>query len=99
MFKWVEDFSDFDEGFINSYNVKNKKGFFFDVEIQYPGELHERDNDLLLLQQRMKIKKVVKRIDKLHNKNEYVFLIKNLKQDLKKVHSVIKGVDRTIHRK
>ena len=28
--KWIEDLSEFDEGFINKYNEKTKVGYFFE---------------------------------------------------------------------
>ena len=35
-FKWVDGLSEFDEGFIKSYNGKNKKEYFFEVDVEYP---------------------------------------------------------------
>ena len=51
-FKWIE----FDEGFIKNYK-KSKEGYFFEIDIQYREELHELDNDLPFLPERMKIEK------------------------------------------
>ena len=34
-FKWVEDFSGFDEGLIRSYNEISKEGYFLEVDIEY----------------------------------------------------------------
>ena len=64
--------------------------------MQHPKELGELHNDLPFLLQRMKIQKVEKLVTDLHDKNEYVIHIRNLKQALnhglllKKVHRDIK---------
>ena len=58
--------------------------------------MHDLYNDLPFLPERMKIEKVKKIVDNLHDKTEYVIHIKNLRQALncrlvlKKVHRVIK---------
>ena len=69
-FKWVEDLSEFDEGFIKSYNEKNKGEYFFEVDRQYPENLHNVQNDLAFLLERVKIEKVEKLVADLHDKNE-----------------------------
>ena len=45
-FKWVEDTSEFDESFINNYNEKRDEWYFFEVDVQYPKNLHKLQNDL-----------------------------------------------------
>ena len=55
-----------------SLNGKSKEGYFLEVPIQYPEELHKLDNDSHFLPDRMKTKKVQKLVAKLHDKNEYV---------------------------
>ena len=95
-FKWFEDLSDFDEGFLKSYNKKSKEGYFLEVNIQYLENLHNFQNHIPFLPERMNIEKVEKFVANLHDKNEYVIHIRNLKQALthglvlKKVHRVIK---------
>ena len=67
----------------------------FDVDIDYPKNLHDLHSDLPLLPQRMKINKCDKLICNLYDKNNYVVHISLLKQALnhglilKKVHRVI----------
>ena len=62
----------------------------------YNEKLHELHNDLPFLPERMKIEKFEKLVANLHDKFEYVALIRNLKQALnhglvlKKVHKLIK---------
>ena len=34
-YKWIENISEFDEGFMESYNKKSKKGYIFEVDAEY----------------------------------------------------------------
>ena len=81
-FEWINDTSQFNEHFIKSYNKESNKGYFLEVDIQYPEKLHEIHNNLPFLLARMKIKKVKKFVTNLHDKNEYVIHMRNLKQAL-----------------
>ena len=56
--EWIKDTSQFNEDFIKSYNEENDKGYFLEVDVQYPENLHIRHNDLPFLPERMKIEKV-----------------------------------------
>ena len=90
-FKWIEDLSKFDEGFIKYYNEKSKEGYFLEVNVQHPEELHDLNTP-----ERMQIEKVETLFANLHDKNEYDIHIRNLKQVLnhgfvlEKVHRAIK---------
>ena len=44
-FEWVEDTSQFNEDFINSYNEERDEGYFFEVDIQCPEKLNDLHND------------------------------------------------------
>ena len=57
-FEWVEDISEFNENFIKSYNEESDQGYFFEVDIQYPKNLHNLHNDLPFLPEKMKIETV-----------------------------------------
>ena len=67
-----------------------------DVDDQYLQKLHELQNELSFLSERMKIEKVEKLVANLRNRTEYLIRIRNLKQALnnrfvlKRVHIVIK---------
>ena len=50
--------------------IKVMKDFSFEVDLQYPEELLEFQNDLPFLPERMKIEKVEKLSANLHDKNE-----------------------------
>ena len=82
-FKLVEDLSEFDIQFL-------------EVDIQYSKNLHNVQDNLPFSPEGMKIEKVEKLVANLHNKNEYVIHIRNLKRALnhglvlKKVHRTIK---------
>ena len=52
------------------------------TEVQYLEELHDFHNDLPFLPKRMKTEKVEKLAANLHDKNEYVIHVRNLKQAL-----------------
>ena len=79
-FKWVKDISKFDESFIKSYNEEIHKGYFLEVDVQYPENLHNLHNDVPFLLERMKIEKVKNLVANCHDKNEYPIHIRNLKQ-------------------
>ena len=53
-FDWIKDASQFNEDFIKNYNEESDKGYFLEVDVQYPEKLHELHNDLLVLPERMK---------------------------------------------
>ena len=71
-FEWIKDNTQYNEDFIKNYYEESKKGYFFEVDAQYPEKLHELHNDLLLLPEGMKIEKVKKLKANLHDKTEYV---------------------------
>ena len=74
----------------------NDEGYFFEVDVQYPKKLYEFHMDLPFLSERMELGKIKKLVTSLHDKNEYVIHIINLKQALnhrfilKNVHGVTK---------
>ena len=35
-FEWIEDISQFDEDCIKNYNEESEKGYFLEVDVQYP---------------------------------------------------------------
>ena len=55
--KWMKDISEFGKSFIKCYK---DEGYFLKVDIQYPESLHNLDNDLPFLPERMKISKISK---------------------------------------
>ena len=59
-FKWVEEASQLNEDSIKSYNENSDTGYFLEVDIQYPENLHNLHNDLPFLPETMKIEKFEK---------------------------------------
>ena len=51
-FEWVENINEFD---INSINEKNDTGYFLEVDLEYPDELHELHNDYPLAPEKLAI--------------------------------------------
>ena len=45
-FKWVGETSESYEDFIKSYNDKSDEGYFLEVDVQYPENLHNLHKDL-----------------------------------------------------
>ena len=69
-FERIKDTFQFNEGFIKNYNEKSDEGYFLEVDIQYLEKLHELQNDLLFLPERIKIERVEKLVANLHDKND-----------------------------
>ena len=60
-FKWVEDNSEFNDNFKKSYNDESDEGYFLEVDVQYPENLRNlQNNDWSFLPEWMKIEKVEK---------------------------------------
>ena len=76
-FTWVEDLSEFDVGFIKSYNEKSKEKYFLEVDVQFSENLHNLQYHLRFLPEKMSIEKVEKLVAHLNNKNEYVIHKRN----------------------
>ena len=81
-FKWKKNVSKFNEQFIKSYDEDSNKTYIYEVDVEYPEELHNLQINLLFLLERMKIKKCNKAACNLYDKIEYVVHIRALKQAL-----------------
>ena len=96
-FKWVKQkqLSKFNEYFIKKYDEDSNKGYFLEVDLDYPKELFNLHKNLPFLPERKKVEKVEKLIYNIKDKEKYVIHIRALKQALnhglisKKVHRVI----------
>ena len=91
-FKCVKSVSEIVEEFIKNYDEDGDIGYLFEVDIEYPRELHH--SDLPFLPERMKNNKR-KLVCNLHDKKNHVVYVRSLKQalkhglKLKKVHKAI----------
>ena len=91
-FKWADDLSTFTEDFIKNYNENSDKGYFFEVDVEYPKNIHKLHSDLPFLPERMKINNGSKLVCNVQDKENYPIHIFTLKQalnnelKLKKVH-------------
>ena len=92
--KWVDDLSIFTEEFIKNYDVNSHIGYNFEVDVEYPRNLHKLHSDLPFLPERMKINKCTELVCNVQDKENYPIHILALKQALKhglklaKVHRV-----------
>ena len=57
VFKLIENTTQFNVGFIKSYNEDSDEGCFLEVDVQYPENLCNLQNELPFLLERIKLKK------------------------------------------
>ena len=81
-FKWgkQEELLKFKEDFIKNYDENSNKGYFLEVDIDYPKELFNLHKDLPFLPESKKVNKVEKLICSTEDKKKYVIHIRSLKQ-------------------
>ena len=44
-FKWINDVTEIDEKFIKNYDEDSDKGYILEVDVKYPGKLHDLHSD------------------------------------------------------
>ena len=81
-FEWVEERSQSKEDFIKNYEEDINKGYFLEVDVEYPKNLFSLHSDVPFLPERKKIEKCNQLICDFHDKKNYVVDIKALKQEL-----------------
>ena len=54
-FKWIKKLSKFNESFIKDYDENSNKGYFFEVDVEYPKNVFNLHSDLPFLPERNKI--------------------------------------------
>ena len=42
--EWIGDTFKFNGSFVKNYNEESDEGYFLEVDVQYPGKLHELHN-------------------------------------------------------
>ena len=81
--------------FIKNYHEDSDKRYIFEVNVEYPKNLHDLHSGLPFLFEGMKSNKCSKLVSNLYDKNNYVVHIRSLKQALdhglilNKIHRVI----------
>ena len=80
--EWVENLSQFKEHSIKNYDENSDKGYFLEVDVEYPINLFSLHSDLPFFPEREKIGKCNKLLGDFHDKKIYVVHIKALKQAL-----------------
>ena len=80
--EWEKKLSKFDERFIKNYNENSDKRYFLEVDVEYPKNLFSLHSDVPFLPERKKIEKCNQLICDFHDKKNYVFHTKALKQEL-----------------
>ena len=94
-FKWVKDLFKFNEDFIRNYDENSNKGYFLEVDVEYPKKLFRLHKDFPFLPKKEKINKCEKLVCNIKDKEIYAVHIRALKQalnhglKLKKVHRII----------
>ena len=57
-FQWIENTSSCSKDFIENYKENSDEGYVLKIDVQYPQKLHDLQNDLPVLSERIKIEKV-----------------------------------------
>ena len=94
-FKWIKKLSEFNEDFIKGYDENSDKGYFLEVDVEYPKKLFNLHRDLPFLPERKKIKLCNKLVCNIQDKENYVVHIRTLKQALNH-ELILKKVNRVI---
>ena len=96
-FHWVELRKDWGpKTIVEVLSAKKDRGYFLEVDVAYPKDLHDYHNDLQFMSAKMKINGVEKLVPNLYYKRKYVIHIEALKQVLdhglvlEKIHRAIK---------
>ena len=94
-FKWVRNLSTFNERFIKNCDENSNKGYFLEVDVEYPKNFFILHSDFPFLPERKEIKNCDKLLSNIQVKENYVVHIGALKRALnhelilKNVYSVI----------
>ena len=71
-FKRIKKFSKFSKNFIKNYDENSNKGYFLEVDVEYPKHLFNLHKDLQFLTERKCIEKCKKLVCNIHDKENYV---------------------------
>ena len=94
--QWLEQTSQFNEDFVKNNNEESDKGYFLEVDVQYPKNWMNYITIYFFLPERKKSKKAKKLVTNLYYKNLYPTYMRNLEQTLnhglilERIHRVVK---------
>ena len=71
-FKWVKNLSKLNERFIKDYNENSDRGYFLEIDAEYPKNLLNSHKDLPYLPERKKMENVKKLVCGIEDKKKYV---------------------------
>ena len=80
---------------IENYDQDSDKGYIFEVDVEYPKNLHDLHSDLPFLPERAKTNKCNKLVCNLYDEKKYVIHVRSLKQALNNG-LILKKVQRVI---
>ena len=76
-FEWLEDIDEFD---VMSINEKSDIGYFLEIDLEYPKELHELHNDYLLAPEKLSISSDMLSTDSKNIADEYDIKVGDVKK-------------------
>ena len=71
-FKRIKKLSKFSKDFIKNYDENSNKGYFPEVDVEYPKHLFNLHKDLQFITERKSIEKCKKLVCNIHDKENYV---------------------------
>ena len=73
-FEWEENMHKFNEDFIKNYDEDSNKGYFLEVDVEYPKKVFNLHMDLSFLPERKKIEKCNKLVCNIQDKKTILFI-------------------------
>ena len=61
-FEWIEETSQVNRDFIRNCNEESDEGYYLEMDVQFPGKLHELHNEFPFLIERKKTKQKYKNV-------------------------------------
>ena len=86
-----KNLSKFNERFIKDYNENSNRGYFLEVDVEYPKNLFSSHKDLAYLPERKQLRKVEKLVCSVEDKKKICRSPKNFKRSIKSWINTKKG--------
>ena len=81
--KWLKMLSKFDDCFLKSYDENTDKGYFLEVDVEYPKKMFNLHSNLPFLPERKEIKKFNKLVYNIHDKKKLCHSDKSFRTSIK----------------